>query len=72
MRFLHRSCDKNHTLHSKTRIVSESEAVNIFSIIARSDDVLEIIINEIIVWIIDTWILCEYVELLLILKTSIE
>ncbi len=72
MRFLHRSRDKNHTLHSKIQIVSESEADNMFSIITESDDALEITINEIVACIISTWILCEYVELLLISKISIE
>jgi hypothetical protein len=48
MRFFHRSCDKNHTLHLKIYIVSKSKAINIFLIITRSDDALEITINEII------------------------
>ncbi len=72
MRFLHRPCDKNHTLHSKARIVPESEAANISPIITRSGGALEITINEITAWIIGTWILCGYVELLLALEIPVE
>ncbi len=72
MRFLHRPRDKNHTLHSKARIVPESEAGNMSPIITGSGGALEITINEIAACIISTWILCRYVELLLASEIPVE
>ena len=72
MRFLQKSRDKNHSLHSKIRIDSKFYAIDIFSIIARDRDACEITLNENVASIFVTEILDENVELLLTLKTSIE
>jgi len=39
---------QSNALHSKIRIVSKSEAANILSVVARSEDVNEIAIDKII------------------------
>ncbi len=72
MRFLQRFCDKNHSLHSKTRIDLKFYTINVFLIVARDRDVREITINEIVASIFVAKILRGNVELLLALEISIE
>ncbi len=72
MRFLQRSCDKNHSLHLKARIDSKSYVVNVSSIVARDRDVREITINEIVASIFVTRILNKNVKLLLTLEILIK
>jgi len=72
MRFLQRSCDKNHSLHSKTKIDSKSYVANVFLIVARDRGVRKITINEIVALVFVTRILNRNVELLLALEILIE
>jgi len=66
-----RIMQQSNALHSKIRIVSKSEAANILSVVARSEDVNEIAIDKIIAWVV-TEIFGENIKLLLILKISIK
>jgi len=72
MRFLQRSCDKNHSLHSKARIDPKSHAINVSPIVARGRGAREITINEIVASVSVTGILGGNVELLLALEAPVE
>ena len=72
MRFLQRSCDKNHPLHSKARIDPEFYAANVSPIVARGRSAREITVDEIAALVSVTGILGGNVELLLALKAPVE
>ncbi len=72
MRFLQWFCDKNHSLHLKTKIDSKFYTINVSSIVAKDRDAREIIVNEIVASIFVARILRKNVELLLALETLIE
>ena len=72
MRFLQRSCDKNHPLHSKTKIDPKSHTANVSPIVARGRGAREITVNEIVASIFVARILRGNVELLLALEAPIE
>lgn len=72
MRFLQRSCDKNHPLHSKARIDLEFYAINVSSIVARDRSAREITVDEIAALVFVIGILGGNFELLLALKAPVE
>lgn len=72
MRFLQRSCDKNHPLHSKASIDPKFQAANVSPIVARGGGAREITVNEIAAPVSVTGILGGNVELLLALEAPVE
>ncbi len=72
MRFLQRSCDKNHPPHSKARIDPKSHAANVSPVVARCRGAREITVNEIAASVSVTGILGGNVELLLALEAPVE
>lgn len=58
--------------HSKVKINSKSQIINVFLIVAKNKGAREIIVNKIVALIFVVEILDENVELLLILKISIK
>ena len=62
----------NNVFRLKIKIVSESEAVNIFYIITDSDNVSKITVNKNITLFVDIRIRCKNIKLFLTLKISIN